>query len=253
MQLHNKTVIITGANSGIGAAAAILFAEEGANVVLGARRKPELDAVTQQILDFGGSAVSLAGDVCHEDYAKALVDLAEDEFGNLDVGFNNAGIMGDQVPLVHMSSENWHATLDTNLNSAFYAAKHQLPALQRNGAGSIIFTSSFVGHTASFPGMGAYAASKAGLIGLAQTLATEYGAEGIRANTLLPGGTKTPMAGDIENDPDHRKFLESVHALKRLADPIEIAKAALFLASDSSSFVTGSAFIADGGNSINKV
>ncbi|MEH6476048.1 MAG: SDR family oxidoreductase [Sneathiella sp.] len=253
MQLNKKTVIITGANSGIGAAAAVLFAEEGANVVLGARREKELDDVTNQILAFGGRAVSLAGDVCDEEYAKTLVELAEDKFGNLDVAFNNAGIMGNQVPVQDMTSENWHAVLNTNLNSAFYAAKYQIPAMKRNGSGSIIFTSSFVGYTASFPGMGAYSASKAGLIGLTQALATENGADNIRANALLPGGTITPMAGDLENNPDMREFLEGVHALKRLADPIEIAKAALFLASDNSSFVTGSPFIVDGGNSINKV
>ncbi|MEH6495580.1 MAG: SDR family oxidoreductase [Pseudomonas marincola] len=253
MQLNKKTVIITGANSGIGAAAAVLFAEEGANVVLGARREKELDDVTNQILAFGGRAVFLAGDVCDEEYAKALVALAEDKFGNLDVAFNNAGIMGNQVPVQDMTSENWHAVLNTNLNSAFYAAKYQIPAMKRNGSGSIIFTSSFVGYTASFPGMGAYSASKAGLIGLTQALATENGADNIRANALLPGGTITPMAGDLENNPDMREFLEGVHALKRLADPIEIAKAALFLASDNSSFVTGSPFIVDGGNSINKV
>jgi len=253
MQLNKKTVIITGANSGIGAAAAVLFAEEGANVVLGARREKELDEVTNQILAFGGRAISLAGDVCDEDYAKSLVELAENEFGNLDVAFNNAGIMGDQVPVHDMTSENWHSVLNTNLNSAFYAAKHQIPAMKRNGSGSIIFTSSFVGYTASFPGMGAYSASKAGLIGLTQALATENGTDNIRANALLPGGTITPMAGDLENNPDTREFLEGVHALKRLADPIEIAKAALFLASDNSSFVTGSPFIVDGGNSINKV
>jgi len=253
MQLNDKTVIITGASSGIGAAAAIMFAKEGANVVLGARRQKELDDVTRHIIADGGFAISLVGDVCDENFNKELVELAVGRFGGLDVGFNNAGMMGDQVPVADMSTENWLSTLDTNLNSAFYAAKHQIPAMQKNGSGSIIFTSSFVGHTASFPGMGAYAASKAGLVGLTQTLATEYGVEGIRANALLPGGTKTVMAGDPVENPEQREFLESIHALRRLAEPNEIAKAALFLASDNSSFVTGSAFIVDGGNSINKV
>lgn len=252
MQLKNKTVIITGASSGIGAAAAFMFAAEGANVVLGARREAELEKVTNIITQSDGRATYIAGDVGDENYANALVKLAVAEFGSLDVAFNNAGIMGDITPIEEMSTENWLTTLNTNLNSAFYAAKHQIPAMKANGGGSIIFTSSFVGHTASIPGMGAYAASKAGLIGLAQTLATEYGTDGIRANTLLPGGTKTAMAGDL-NNPDHLEFLSSLHALKRLAEPKEIARAALFLASDLSSFVTGSAFIVDGGNSINKV
>ncbi|SHH48809.1 SDR family oxidoreductase [Cognatishimia maritima] len=253
MQLKDKTVIIAGASSGIGAAAALLFAKEGANLVLGARREGELRSIASQITQSNGRVVSLPGDVGEEGYVKALVDLAEGEFGGLNAALNNAGAIGDAVPVPDMSSENWDAVVKTNLTSAFYAAKHQIPAMKRSGGGSIIFTSSFVGHTAAFPGMGAYAASKSGLIGLAQVLATEHGADGIRANTLLPGGTKTAMAGDWDTNEGTKGFLESLHALKRMAEPEEIAKAALFLASDNSSFVTGSAMIVDGGNSINKV
>ncbi|WP_171207889.1 MULTISPECIES: SDR family oxidoreductase [unclassified Ruegeria] len=253
MQLKDKTVIIAGASSGIGAAAALLFAKEGANLVLGARREKELMSIMGQINQSGGRAICLAGDVGDESYAKILVEMAENTYGDLHAALNNAGAMGDAVPIPDMSSGNWDAVLKTNLTSAFYAAKHQIPAMKRSGGGSIIFTSSFVGHTAAFPGMGAYAASKSGLIGLAQVLATEHGSEGIRANTLLPGGTKTAMAGDWDTNEELKGFYESIHALKRMAEPDEIAKAALFLASDDSSFVTGSAMIVDGGNSINKV
>jgi NAD(P)-dependent dehydrogenase (short-subunit alcohol dehydrogenase family) len=253
MQLENKTVIITGASSGIGAAAALLFAREGANLVLGARREKELSSIAGQITQSNGEAVYLAGDVGDAAYHDALVELAEITYGGLDAAFNNAGTMGDAVPVPEMDLDNWDAVVKTNLTSAFHAAKSQIPAMKRRGAGSIIFTSSFVGYTAAFPGMGAYAASKSGLIGLAQVLATEHGAAGIRANTLLPGGTKTAMAGDLEANPDQKAFYESIHALKRMADPEEIAKAALFLASDNASFVTGSAMVVDGGNSINKV
>ena len=249
MILADKTIIITGASSGIGAAAATLFATEGANLVLAARRETLLAGLADRIVSKGGRAMALAGDVTEETYAAALVEAAETEFGGLDAAFNNAGITGPLGPATDMSAETWQNVLTTNLTSAFLAAKHQIPALRRRGGGSVVFTASFVGHTIGLPGMAAYAASKAGLIGLTQVLAAEHGADGIRVNALLPGGTKTPMAGD---DPERLRGIEGLHALKRMAEPEEIAQAALFLLSDQSSFVTGSAMIADGGNSIFK-
>ena len=248
MQLIDKTIIVTGASSGIGAAAALLFAEQGANVVLGARRENLLDELVVQIKGRGQRAVCQAGDIRDEAFAVSLVRLAISEFGGLDAAFNNAGMMGEMVPVPDMAGENWHDVIATNLTSAFFAAKHQVPAMKERGGGSIVFTSSFVGHTnAGLSGMGAYAASKAGLIGLAQSLSAEHGADNIRINTLLPGGTKTAMAGD---DPEGHEYVASLHSLKRMAAPEEIARAALFLLSDQSSFVTGSAMLADGGISI---
>jgi len=248
MQLNGKTVIVTGASSGIGAAAARLFGAEGANVVLGARREALLEDLAAEIVANNGAAVSLSGDVTDETYADALVRLARSEFGGLDAAFNNAGIVGDMEPVPDMDIGNWNDVIATNLTSAFFAAKYQIPAMKERGGGAILFTSSFVGYTkAGLPGMGAYAASKAGLIGLAQSLSAEHGTEGIRVNTLLPGGTKTPMAGD---DPAAHNYVAGLHALGRMATPDEIAQAALFLLSDQSAFVTGSALLADGGISI---
>ena len=142
--------------------------------------------------------------------------------------------------------------MDTNLGSAFLAAKHQIPAMLKRGGGSLLFTSSFVGHSASFPGMAAYAASKAALVGLTQTLACEYGGRSIRVNALLPGATDTPMGRSFANTPEKYDFVRNLHALKRIAAPEEIAQAALFLASPASSFVTGTAMLVDGGVSINR-
>lgn len=248
MQLNNKTVIVTGASSGIGAAAALMFAAEGANVVIGARRRVLLDDLVARIVQSKGRAISVAGDVRDEEHAADLVRCANVEFGGLDAAFNNAGIVGDMVSIPDMEPNNWHDVIATNLTSAFFAAKHQIPAMKERGSGSILFTSSFVGHTNSgLPGMAAYAASKAGLIGLTQSLAAEYGADGIRANTLLPGGTKTAMGGD---DPAVLEYIAGLHPMKRMAAPEEIASAALFLLSDQSTFVTGSAMIVDGGISI---
>ncbi|MHA6686684.1 SDR family oxidoreductase [Mesorhizobium sp. A556] len=249
MELENKSIIVTGASSGIGAAAALLFAEEGANVVLGARRPAELETLVGTINRGNGRAVCLAGDVKDEAYADALVDLATREFGGLDGAFNNAGIVGEMGPVPDMGIGNWNDVISVNLTAAFLAASAQIPAMRKQGGGSIVFTSSFVGFSnGGMPGMAAYAASKAGLIGLAQSLASDHAAEGIRVNALLPGGTVTPAGG--EGNPGVMEFIANLHPMKRMASAREIAQAALFLLSDRSSFMTGSPMIVDGGMSV---
>lgn len=248
--LSNKVAIITGASSGIGRASARLFAREGAQLVVGGRRQAELDDLVEEISLSGGQAVSLAGDVRSEAYARALVALAADRFGGLDIAFNNAGTTGAVGGVETLEMAQWQETLETNLTSAFVGAKHQIPAMQARGGGSLIFTSTFVGHTLGLPGMAAYRASKAGLIGLTRVLAAEFGAQGIRVNAFLPGGTDTPMGRAFTNTPESLAFVQNLHALKRLAQPEEIAQSALYLASDAASFTTGIALLADGGVSI---
>lgn len=251
--LANKVAIVAGASSGIGYATATLFAREGACVVLGARRHRELERLVAEIHASGGRALALAGDVQDEAFAKALVALAVDRFGGLDIAFNNAGTLGDLGSLPDLTLAHWNHTLATNLTSAFLAAKYQLPAMLERGGGSLIFTGTFVGHSAGMPNMAAYAASKAGLIGLTQVLAVEYGARGIRVNAILPGGTDTPMAQIHSSTAEAREFVRGLHALKRIAEPEEIARSVLYLASDASSFTTGTALLVDGGISINRV
>ncbi|PHZ84507.1 SDR family oxidoreductase [Paremcibacter congregatus] len=251
-QLQDKVAIITGASSGIGRSAARLFAVEGAALVIGARRQAELDSLREEITTLGGRSEILVGDVREEGYAQALVDIAEQKFGGLDISFNTAGILGELGSATDMSETAWRECLDVNLTGAFLLAKHHIPALRKKGGGAVIFTSSFVGHTTGMAGMAAYAAAKAGLIGLTRVLAVEHGGDNIRVNTLCPGGTDTDMARSFANSPEALSYVKSLHALGRLATPEEIAKVALFLASDAAKFITGQALFADGGISIFK-
>ena len=150
-ELVNKVAIVTGASSGIGYATAKLFAQAGAKVVVTARRRAELDALVAEIEDAGGDAVAVAGDVRDEALAEVLVETAVGRFGGLDVAFNNAGSTGEMAPVTELSLAGWRDTVDTNLTSAFLGAKHQVPAMIARGGGSLIFTSTFVGHTVGFP------------------------------------------------------------------------------------------------------
>jgi NAD(P)-dependent dehydrogenase (short-subunit alcohol dehydrogenase family) len=252
--LNGKIAIVSGASAGIGRAAAKLFAAEGAKLVVTARREAELRMLVEEIEADGGEAVAVVGEIRDEGLHRSLVETASRRFGGLDIAFNNAGGTGAYGSLADISLGDWRDTVDLNLTSGFLAAKHQAPAMIERGGGSIIFTSTFVGHTVGMPGMGAYAAAKAGLMGLVQVLAVELGPKNVRVNALLPGGVDT-QANPInfpDATPETIAFVKGLHALKRVAQPEEIAKVALFLGSDMASFVTGSTMLADGGVSINR-
>ena len=250
--LTGKVAIVTGASSGIGQSTARLFASEGARVVLGSRRQDKLDEVVAEIRKAGGSATAVAGDVQDEAFSESLVNTARDRFGRLDIAFNNAGAIGAMGPTTDLSRRDWQRTLDTNLTGAFLAAKHQIPAMCSQDGGSVVFTSSFVGHTVAFPELAAYGASKAGLIGLTKALAVEFARDGIRVNALLPGATDTDMAHEFAGTPEARELVAGLYPMRRFASPDEIARSALYLASEASSFTTGSALLVDGGVSIHR-
>jgi NAD(P)-dependent dehydrogenase (short-subunit alcohol dehydrogenase family) len=252
-RLQGKVALVTGASAGIGRATARLFAAEGAKVVVGARRAAELDRLVTEIHAAGGEAVALAGDVRSEADAQALVALAVERFGRLDIAFNNAGTLGEAGASTGVSEAGWADTLAINLTGAFLGAKHQIAQMARQGSGgSVIFTSTFVGHTFAFPGVAAYAASKSGLIGLTQALAAEFGPQGIRVNAVLPGAVDTDMYREMNGTPESQAFITNLHALKRVARPEELARSVLYLASDDAAFVTGTASLVDGGASITR-
>lgn len=250
--LNGKVIIVTGASSGIGHAAALLLAKAGAHVIASARREALLQTLREEAGTFPGSINILRGDIQDPEAHQRLVDSALDRFGRLDGAFNNAGDLGPASPVDDTAPEQWLTTLDVNLNSAFYALAAQLPAMKSGGGGSIVFTGSFVGLTAGLPGMAAYAASKAGLTGLVKVAAAESAAANIRVNVIASGGVDTPMGLKASPTPEAKAYVNSLHALGRIAQPEELAHSALFLLSDRASFITGTTMRVDGGVSIHR-
>lgn len=247
-KLDGKVAIVTGAASGIGRASAILFAAEGARVVVADVDQSGRD-VAAEISGSGGQAVYVKADVSRPDEVEALVRSAVDSFGGLDVMFNNAGIEGEQRRTADCSVENWDRVISVNLKGIFLGMKYGIPALLKNGGGSIVNTASTAGIT-GYPNLPAYAASKGGVIQLTKTAALEYARKGIRVNCICPGGIFTPLVQRFtEGLPKEQiqKMVEAVHPVGRFGTPEEVAKLALYLASDDSSFCTGASFIVDGG------
>ena len=200
----------------------------------------------------GGHAAALAGDIRSEDYAKALVALAVKQYGKLDIAFNNAGVLGEGGPTTGISKDGWNDAIAINLTGSFLGANTRSPKCS-SAAPARLSSRQHSSDTASrFPECAAYAASKSGLIGLTQALAAEFGPQGIRVNAILPGAVDTAMYREMNNTPETQSFITNLHALKRVATPEEVARSVLYLASDDSTFVTGTAALIDGGASITR-
>ena len=219
--MKNKVVLITGAASGIGEAAAFLFAGEGASVVISDIQEERGKEVVSKISDAGGKAVFFKTDVSIPDKNKALVDFTVETYGKLDIAVNNAGIGGEANKIADMSLEGWHKVMGVNLHSLFYGMKYEIPAMQRNGGGSIINISSILGSVGS-AGAAAYTAAKHAAIGLTKTAALEYSAENIRVNAIGPGFIETRLLQEI--DENIKKQLLSLHPIGRFGRSEEVAE-----------------------------
>jgi len=248
MRLEGKVALITGAGSGIGRETALLFAQEGAPVVIVDVAQAAGEETVRMVREVGGEACFVRADVSSAADCEAMVRAAEGAYGKLDVLFNNAGIMlSDDDDAVSTSEETWERTMQVNLKGVFLGCKYGIPALRRAGGGSIINTASFVALLGAATPQIAYTASKGGVLALTRELAIVHARENIRVNALCPGPLHTELLMKFLNT-EEKKQRRLVHIpVGRFGEAREMAQAALYLASDESSFVTGATFTVDGG------
>jgi NAD(P)-dependent dehydrogenase (short-subunit alcohol dehydrogenase family) len=244
MNASSPVAIVTGASQGIGAATARLLVDRGWRVALAARSAGPLTEVAAEL---GDRAIAVPTDATDPTQVAALVAATVERFGRLDGAVANAGTLGALGPVTDLSAAQWHEVIDGNLTSAWLLAQAAIPHLVAT-RGSFLSMSSFVGPNAGFPGTSPYSAAKAGLIGLTKALAVEWGGAGVRVNTLVVGGTDTPMfRGSFGATEEGAAGVASMHALGRVGTPEEIAEAAAFVLSPAASFVTGAAIPVEGG------
>jgi NAD(P)-dependent dehydrogenase (short-subunit alcohol dehydrogenase family) len=242
----DRSVLVTGAGSGIGRATAQLFAAEGARVVAVDQNAADAEKTVALINDSGGDALAFAADVSREADCRRMVERAVAAYGKLNVAFNNAGVGASGFAVADEEEIAFSRLIDVNLKGVFLSMKYEIPAMLAAGVGAIVNTASVAGLVGE-RGIGAYAASKHGVVGLTRTAALDYIGRGIRINAVCPGATRTRILADWFQDPKVEAFILSRHPIGRIAEPEEIGRAVLFLASDDASFVVGQALAVDGG------
>lgn len=247
MKLANKIALITGAGSGMGRAAALLFAKEGAKIACADIDDASANETAKIIERDGGKAFAIKVDVSKSADAQAMVAAAAEKLGPPNILYNNAGIEGASNFLAQMSEDDFDRVIAINLRGVWLGMKYALPHMIKNGGGSIINTASIAG-LVGIKSAAAYCAAKAGVIALTRVAALEYGRYNIRVNAICPGAIDTPMVQRVQGDGGLREgAINRISVLGRIGKPEEIAKTALFLASDDSSFATGAPFVIDGG------
>jgi NAD(P)-dependent dehydrogenase (short-subunit alcohol dehydrogenase family) len=242
----SPVVLITGALTGIGRATAVAFAKEGASIVASGRREAEGKALEAELRSLGAEAAFIRADVRHDDEVRNLVDQTVARFGGIDAAVNAAGTEGQPGPLIDQSTESYAATFDTNVLGTLLSLKHELRVMQAQGHGSIINISSTYGHEGA-AGAAVYAASKHAVEGLTKSAALEGAKSGVRVNAVAPGPTETGMLNRFTGTAERKAALAKTVPLGRVGEPGEIARAAVFLASEKASFITGQVLTADGG------
>jgi NAD(P)-dependent dehydrogenase (short-subunit alcohol dehydrogenase family) len=245
-ELEGKVAIVTGAGAGIGRATAVALARDGASV-LAADLHGHGEDVAEEIRAAGGAAVFAAVDVADDGQVEAMVARCVEEFGGLDIAFNNAGIEGQPAPTHECTDDTWQRTLAVNLTGVWHCMRHEIPRMLERGGGSIVNCASIAG-LVGFAGSPAYVASKHGVVGLTKTAALDYAEAGIRVNAVCPGVIETQMVQRvIDAAPDMEAMLKASEPVGRLGRPEEIADAVLWLVRPGSAFVTGQAIAVDGG------
>src|SRR3984885_1019244 len=242
----DHSVLVTGAGSGIGRATAQLFAAEGARVVAVDQNEADAEKTVALIKEAGGDAFAVAADVSSEADCRAMVERTVAAHGKVNIAFNNAGVGASGFAVADEEEVAFSRLIDVNLKGVFLSMKYEIPAMLAVGGGAIVNTASVAGLVGE-RGIGAYAASKHGVVGLTRTAALDYIGRGIRINAVCPGATRTRILADWFQDPKVEQFILSRHPIGRIAEPEEIGRAVLFLASDDASFVVGQALAVDGG------